>query len=265
MPELPEAEYMVLRLRECVPPGAMVKKVHIHRSSLVEGPVSLRARGPITGFSRRAKNVLVHFASGWNLRVQLGMTGHVYWVADRRSLSPWARVVFDLPGRAAIVFEDARTFGLLTVYHDREAAAIFSGYGPEPLEAGFTGTVLAAAMRSTKGPLKPALLDQSRVAGLGNIWAAEAVFAARLHPSRPVDSLDAAEWRRLARAIQQVLRRAIAGTMEVTKSAGEFPEADLLRTAVYGRAGDACRRCRATVQRMVQAGRATYFCAGCQT
>lgn len=263
MPELPEAEYMVRRLRECAP-AAAVKRVQILRPSVVEGPVERRARGRVVGYTRRAKNVLAHFDTGWSLRVQLGMTGHVYWIADRRQLPRFARVVFELPGREAIVFEDARTFGLLSVYRTEEAAAVFADYGPEPLEAGFTGAALRAAMGRGKGPIKPALLDQGRVAGLGNIWAAEALFYAALHPSRPLDGLSAAEWNRLARAIRAVLTRAIAGTFEVTQSPEEFPEADLLRTAVYGRAGGRCRRCAGTVRRMVQAGRATFFCPDCQ-
>ncbi len=107
-------------------------------------------------------------------------------------------------------------------------------------------------------------MDQRRIAALGDIWAAESLFAARLAPQRGVHTLAAAEWKALHAAIRRTLRRAIENTFRVTARPEEFPEADLLRLSVYGRAGEPCRRCRAPVRRQVEGGRATYFCAACQ-
>jgi formamidopyrimidine-DNA glycosylase len=99
---------------------------------------------------------------------------------------------------------------------------------------------------------------------LGNIWAAESLFRARVHPERAVDALRDAEWRALHASIRRTLERAIENTFKVTNRPEEFPEADLLRLNVYGRAGASCRRCHATIVRTVQGGRATFFCPRCQ-
>lgn len=267
MPELPEAEYMVRRLRECAPAAAIVK-ARILRESVVAPPggavFARRSRGHIAGYERRAKNVLIHLETGWTLRVQLGMTGHVYCIPDARRLPRFTRVAWTLDSGAALVFEDARAFGCVAPHPTSELPAVLAVYGPEPLDPRFRWRDLHAAARGLRQPVKPFLMDQRRIAGLGNIWAAEALFAAGIHPARPVDTLAEAHWRSLYRAIRSTLRRAIANTFKVTAAPEEFPEADLLRVSVYGRAGAPCRRCRQLIVRQLQAARATYFCPSCQ-
>ena len=263
MPELPEAEYMVRRLREAAP-EARIARVRVLRESVVAGALVKRARGGVTGYARRAKNVLIHLDTGWTVRIQLGMTGHVYPVARAVELPRFTRVVFVLEGGGAVVFEDARTFGTVSAVRTEDLAEVLAGYGPEPLEAGFRWQDLRAAARGLRQEVKPFLMDQKRVAGLGNIWAAEALFGARIHPARRVETLGEGEWKALHRSVRATLRRAIVNTMKVTAGPEEFPEADLLLTGVYGRAGQACRRCGAMVERVVQAARATFYCPGCQ-
>jgi formamidopyrimidine-DNA glycosylase len=263
MPELPEAEYMVRRLREAAP-EARIERVRVLRESVVEGALAKRARGGVTGYARRAKNVLIHLDTGWTLRIQLGMTGHVYPWAGSAEWPRFTRVAFVLEGGGALVFEDSRTFGTVSAVRTDDLPAVLAGYGPEPLDVGFRWQDLRAAARGLRQEVKPFLMDQRRVAGLGNIWAAEVLFGARIHPARRVETLGEGEWKALHRAVRATLRRAIANTMKVTAGPEEFPEADLLLTGVYGRAGQACRRCGAVVERVVQAARATFYCPGCQ-
>ena len=267
MPELPEAEYMVRRLREYAP-DAVIRTARVLRESVAAPPgasaLARRARGRVTGYERRAKNVLIHLDTGWSIRIQLGMSGHVYWVRSAKQPPRFTRVLFLLQGGAAIVFEDARTFGSAAVHRTQDLAEILADYGPEPLDAAFRWTDLRDAARNLRQPVKPFLLDQRRVAGLGNIWAAESLFAAGIHPERGTGTLTEQEWRALHRGIRSTLRRAIANTFKVTKAPEEFPEADLLQANVYGRAGLPCPGCPHPVARAIQAARSTYWCPQCQ-
>lgn len=263
MPELPEAEYMVRRLQEYAA-DARIVSAKILRAGFAGPEVARRARGRVTGYARRAKNVLVHLDTGWTVRIQLGMTGHVYWVEDARRLPRHTRLLFRLEDGQGIVFEDARVFGSVEAHRTEALGEVFAAYGPEPLDPAFSWRDLAAAAQGLQIGVKPFLLDQRRVAGLGNIWAAESLFAARLHPARPAGDVTEAEWRRLRTAIRLTLQRAIRNTFRVTSRPEEFPEADLLLLAVYGREGQPCRRCGAPVLRKVQAGRATFYCKVCQ-
>jgi formamidopyrimidine-DNA glycosylase len=255
---------MVRRLTECAP-QAMIARTRILRKGVAEPVLTRRAKGAVAAYGRRAKNVLLHLESGWTVRIQLGMTGHVFWIPSRRELPSHTRVVFELAGGDAIAFQDARVFGSVETHPTAKLEeSAFADYGPEPLAESFTWRDLAAAARRRKTEIKPFLLDQSRVVGLGNIWAAESLFRAGILPWRTVDSLANAEWQRLHRAIRTVLSTAIENTFRVTQSADEFPEADLLATAVYGRAGQPCRKCKGPIEREVQAGRATFYCGRCQ-
>ena len=269
MPELPEAEYMVRRLAESVPPRARIVEAAVLRLRTVEPhrPKDLEealAGRRIRGYTRRAKNVLIHLDRAETLRIQLGMTGHVYWIPDHRQAPRFTRVMLALAGGDGIAFEDARVFGSVNLHATRELPQVFASYGPEPLDAGFTWQVLRASVGSSRAEVKPFLLDQSRVVGLGNIWAAEACHRARLSPFRRVNQIADTEWKRLHGAIRKTLERAITGTFQVTRAADEFPEADLLTCAVYGREGQPCPKCKSTITRKTQAARSTFYCPVCQ-
>ena len=268
MPELPEAEYMVRRLEEAVPRARIVsatvlraRTVEPHRPRELE---DLLAGRRIRAYARRAKNVLIHLDGRDTLRIQLGMTGHVYWIPDHRQAPRFTRVLLALAGGGGIAFEDARVFGSVNLHGTRDLPGVFATYGPEPLSAEFTWQVLRDSAAGSRIAIKPFLLDQSRLVGLGNIWAAEACFHAGLSPFRPVNAIAAAEWRRLHASIRRTLKGAIAGTFKVTREAHEFPEADLLTCAVYGREGEPCRKCRSAIARKTQAARSTFYCSVCQ-
>jgi formamidopyrimidine-DNA glycosylase len=270
MPELPEAEYMVRRLLENPGPGPVIAQARVLRPSLVapQSPAAivrhLKGRR-IEGYTRRAKNVLIHCEGGWTARIQLGMSGHVYIWSNCAGLPRFTRVALYLDDGRAIVFEDARTFGNFHVHRTADLPEVLAAYGPEPLDDAWSWSMLRDSAARAKGPIKPFLLDQSRVVGLGNIWAAEALWEARISPFRAIPSLTNPEWRRLHAAIRKVLTQAIDGTFKVTAKPEEFPDADLLTCRVYGREGEACRRCRSLpVRRQTQAGRSTFYCAKCQ-
>lgn len=268
VPELPEVEYVVRRLREYAA-GAVVTRLRIlhPRMSRPQTPrqVEAKHRGRrVVNYERRGKNILIHLDDGWTTRVHLGMTGHLYWWTGKE-LPAATRAVFDLAsGAGRIVFEDSRMFGRVTVHRTDELPELLAEYGPEPLDEAFTWERLKESAAKRRGPVKPFLLDQRRVAGLGNIWAAEALFQARIDPRRRVDTLEDAEWRRLRNAIHGVLTKAVANTFRVTSRPEEFPDADLLTVKVYGREAEACRRCGTLIVRIEQAARSTYFCPGCQ-
>ena len=253
---------MVRRLAEFAP-AARIERIRILRPGVAPSLLTRRAKGLVRGYSRRAKNVLIHLDHDWTIRIRLGMTGHVYWIPDVRELPSHTRVVFVL-AKGAIAFQDPRVFGSVEIHPTATLVDVFAGYGPEPLDPAFTWRDLAATAERRSGPIKPFLLDQSRVVGLGNIWAAEALFRAGILPWRAVNTLRDTEWRRLHAAIRRVLEQAIARTFRVTAGPEEFPEADLLAAAVYGREGEPCRKCMKPVVRRTQAGRSTFFCGECQ-
>jgi len=253
MPELPEAEYMVRRLEEYAA-GAEIIRSRLGRHAL----------GRVRRYHRRAKNVLIELETGWTVRVQLGMTGHIYWIPNAKKPPRFTRAAFALKGGGALVFEDARRFGGVSAVLTAKLPEVLRGYGPEPLDRSFRWQHLKAAGARLAQPVKAFLLDQKRIAGLGNIWAAEALFGARIDPARAARSLDDAEWRALHTSIRRTLRRAIANTFKVTSRPEEFPEADLQWLAVYGREGKPCRRCRHPIEKSMLAGRATFFCPHCQ-
>ena len=269
MPELPEAEYMVRRLR--LDAGeTTITRVRVLRPGMTGAQprqrlVKLAGKQVITGYGRRAKSVLIELANGHTVRVQLGMTGHIYHVANARDLPKYTRIAFDLHDGSALAFEDSRTFGNVTIHATRDLPMVFADLGPEPLDASFTPAVLAAALAGTRAPIKPLLLDQSRVVGLGNIWAAEALWKSRIHPFAVTSALTPKQIRALHGAIVSVLTKAVKNTFQATEAGADFPEADLLAVAVYQRDGQPCRRCKQAIVRVTQAGRSTFFCPSCQS
>ncbi len=269
MPELPEAEYMVRRLAETIPPRARIAETAVLRARTVEphSPKDLEdalAGRRIRGIARRAKNVLIHLDGRQTLRIQLGMTGHIYSIPDHRQAPRFTRVVLALSGGDGIAFEDARVCGRVNLHDTSKLPQVFASYGPEPLDPAYTWRMLRESAGSSRAEVKPFLLDQSRVVGLGNIWVAESCYRARLSPFRRVNQIGDAEWKRLHAAIRRTLELAIKGTFRVTRGYDEFPEADLLACAVYGREGEPCRKCERAIERRTQAARSTFHCPACQ-
>jgi formamidopyrimidine-DNA glycosylase len=273
VPELPEVE-AVRRQLDPVFAGVRITNVDARRPDLrIPFPPRFgdRLRGQtVAALTRRAKYLLAQLSSGETLLMHLGMSGSFRVespAASRATLDLHDHVVFDLESGARVVFTDPRRFGfmdLLTAI-ERDEHPVLSRLGPEPLSAEFDGALLARACRGKKTSLKAALLDQRVLAGLGNIYASEALHVARLSPRRRAGTLATATGlpresaHRLAAAIKQVLNQAIA---RKTESSGYRSS----RFRVYDLEGRPCPRrgCRGVIRRITQSGRSTFYCPVCQ-
>jgi len=270
MPELPEVETLVRALREPLI-GRAITAVHVHWPRTVAQP-SVREftrRLPglrIRDIQRRAKYLVFALsatASGEPsdyLLVHLKMSGRLDVKSGRQPIEKHDRVVFDLSGGRRLHFNDARKFGRMHLVPNPEV--VTGRLGPEPLSDEFTLGMFKRRLEKRKGRLKSLLLDQTFVAGIGNIYADEALWLARLHPLRRADSLRGAEVRALYRAIRAALRDGIE------RSGASFdwvyPSGDY-EFRVYDRADRPCRRCKRPIRRAVVGQRGTYFCATCQS
>jgi formamidopyrimidine-DNA glycosylase len=274
VPELPEVD-SVRRLLAPVMAGQRVEGLLVRRANLrIPFPTDFEARlvgHTVLDVTRRAKYLLATLSSGETLIVHLGMSG---WFRVERAAGPefdavpgdhdddpkHDHVVFRMATGMLVTFNDPRRFGLmdLAAKDALDAHPALKDLGPEPLSSAFDGEVLARACHRRKVPIKVALLDQSVVAGVGNIYASEACFEARISPKRKASTIATStgaprpQARALAAAVVKVLERAIAR-----------PEA---RFKVYERAGTPCprRNCDGTIRRLVQAGRSTFYCPTCQ-
>jgi formamidopyrimidine-DNA glycosylase len=268
MPELPEVEAVTTKLREMAVGAEIADAVEV-RPGMTRPQAFADFRRQIKGqkivaAERRAKNILLSLSNDHFVRGHLGMTGNLYVVADHRLRPHTCRIYLKLKDGKGIILDDPRTFGRLTAHSNQERADLFAGYGPEPLSADFSTIYLAQLAKNCKMPAKVALLDQSKVAGLGNIWVAEALFQARVHPSKPLNQLNKAKLVALHQSIVATLTRAVESALAIYSQPSIFPEAEEIGLDVYGREGEPCVRCKKLVGRFVQAGRSTYFCPGCQ-
>lgn len=273
MPELPEVE-TIRRGLERELPGRRIRRVRVHRPDILMGgtkPASFRRKvegTAVRGVERRGKNLLLRLDPDAVLQVQLRMTGR--FALGRAAPDGTLRHVaaeFDLDDGRTLYYDDVRRLGGFRLLRPEEWARSERELGPEPLSASFTAARLAALLAGRRAPVKNVLLDQRRVAGLGNIYVSEALFRARIDPRRPAGELAPPEVRRLHRSVRAVLREALerAGTTltdyrSVDGRPGTFQE----RLRVYGREGEPCPRCGAPLRRIVQAGRSTFLCPLCQ-
>jgi formamidopyrimidine-DNA glycosylase len=281
MPELPEVEVLVRRLAPLLR-GRKIQNVAVRRERIVlpatAAEFSRKLRGATFGqVSRRGKYLLFELRGRHDnvlpLIGHLGMTGRMYLLPVKNTLPKHAAVVLNL-GPENFVFEDTRYFGRLTL----DATAIET-LGPEPLGDEFTVEYFSRALQRSAQSIKVKLLDQSLVAGVGNIYASEALFRARISPLLPARRLKPAQIARLWRAIRETLSDAIArGSTVPLNEAGEGNRDGLFyfgsapgtpdfyeeRLRVYDRAGKSCATCGTAIKRIVQAARSTFYCPTCQ-
>jgi formamidopyrimidine-DNA glycosylase len=290
MPELPEVETVRMGLLP-VMQGHKITRAETSRGDLrVPFPNDFAGRltgRTITTLRRRAKYMLGDLDSGETLVIHLGMSGRmtVYAGGAKKKLGNYVHdlaehnigadkhdhVVFDTDAPARIVFNDHRRFGLMLLVDTAalDEHKLFRGLGVEPLSQGFDAAYLTRALDGKKTPIKSALLDQRVIAGLGNIYVCEALFRAHISPKRRAAKVKPAEAAALVTAIKAVLREAVkAGGSslrdhkQVTGELGYFQK----QFAVYDREGEPCpgKSCKGKVKRIVQAGRSTFYCPGCQ-
>jgi formamidopyrimidine-DNA glycosylase len=182
---------------------------------------------------RRAKNILLHLSGGLCARVHLRMTGNLYLIPDVRFRPVHARMVCELEDGRGLILDDPRLLGRIHLHPAAALSELLGALGPEPLSPDFTPAWLGQAARRSRKPAKLFLMDQTRVAGLGNIYAAEALFAAGIHPGRIMSSLSARRVQALHSAIVAVLSDALQSALRAYSGPGVFNEAEEFPAAVY--------------------------------
>lgn len=281
MPELPEVEVLARHLRPLLH-GKIIRGVNVRRAKVLSPTSPQKFRRTLlgarfTGLSRRGKNLLFQLngqiaSERVTLLGHLGMAGRMFLARKNERLPAHAAVVLDLGGEN-FIYEDTRYFGRLTL--DVSAAAKL---GPEPLSEDFQLTAFVRALKRSRQAIKVKLLDQTLVAGIGNIYASEALFRARLSPRRTANKLTSGQIKRLWRAIREVLAEAIrcGSTVPLNFGGGKLdglfyfgrapgaPDFYEERLQVYDREGRPCPNCHHPIKRITQAARSTFFCPHCQ-
>ena len=225
---------------------------------------------------RRAKQLVIELSGDAALTIHLKMTGQLFVVPAETPEDAYVRLVLELADGRELRFRDIRKFGRVGLYGRDTATgelvtevgggAVFAAIGPEPLDDSFTVREFRRRLRRRKGRLKSLLLDQSFLAGVGNIYADEALWLSRLHPLRPADTLRPPDEARLYAAIRSILTEAVErrGSSIDDYTAPDGDGAMQERLAVYQRTGEPCRRCGRPLRRIVVGARSTHFCSWCQ-
>ena len=258
MPELPEVEYASRLLRTAVV-GRTIQDVRVlHPSQQRRLPRHdiARLRGAvITGVERRGKHQLIALSSGDTLLVHFRMTGD--WLVDDESAAVprYARVVIELTDGVRVSLVDPRALSTVTLH--RDGAPSLPALGPDAADPTVSVDAFGEALARRRTAIKIALLDQRVLAGVGNIYAAEALWLARINPRAIASSLSPARRERLLEAIRAVLEKA-------QETSGRYRDEGVGRFEVYDREGLPCSRCGHRIRRIIQGGRSTYFCPHCQ-
>ncbi len=276
MPELPEVESFVRALRagRNLEPGkgpfpslsgSRIVSISCDYPPLAQPNLkALRsnlAGARIEGLGRRGKLLVFALDSGF-LTIHLRMSGRLYVLASKERPSRRVHLSIKLDSGYSLHFDDARKFGRATFLSDLEA--LNKTLGPEPLSPAFSRAVFQAICASSRRAIKQVLLDQGKIAGIGNIYSDEALWRASIHPSRPASSLSPPECARLRQAIRFCLRRGIArggAAIDWVYPGGKFQE----EFKVYGQEGKPCPRCGSPIRRYVLGQRGTRYCPGCQS
>ena len=285
MPELPEVETIAKGLQKVLV-GKRIKEVKAIFPGIVRQNFNLFKKAiiqkRIRGVRRRGKYLLIDLSGGKTILVHLGMTGNFLFIrsADlphKPSGRPWSESEFDdkhdhlifrfLASKAELRYNDQRKFGKIKVFDTAKEGTVpeLKKLGPEALE--ISSSEFISIFKKRKGRIKSALLNQQIIAGLGNIYADESLFEAKIHPEQKADKLSPKRLKRLHQAIQKILKKAIkAGGSsienyyDISGEIGSFQ----LQHKVYGREGESCKRCGAKIRRIKINQRSSYFCLRCQ-
>lgn len=274
LPELPEVQTIVDDLNGAGLPGTRIRRARVMWARTVaDGDVKdfcgqIRGR-TIIGLTRRAKYLVFRLTQGLTLIVHLRMSGRFEWGATHETPGRHHHVVLELDDGRCLLYHDTRKFGRF--YLTRTPEKRLGVLGPEPLDKGFSAKAFAGILSGRRRQIKPLLLDQRFIAGLGNIYADEALWRAFIHPMRSSHTLSEREIIVLHRAIRWVLRQGLKnGGTALGKGKGNFQSArsgrggNAGRLSVFRRTGLPCLRCRRTIKKIVVGQRSTHLCSRCQ-
>lgn len=265
MPELPEVETIKRDLDKIIL-GKKISGVCVNNPAVIREISADKFTKGVTGASvknilRRAKMLILELSNGKSLLIHLKMTGQLVYPGDGKS----ARVVFKLSGGKQLDFNDQRLFGELRLLDDWRELKFIRELGPEPFDISSARFKDMLGRKKTK--IKPLLMDQKFISGIGNLYACECLFRSRIHPERAALSLTDEEKTLLFAKIKRVLKEAIlcGGSsiddyVRLSGSRGDYVK----HHKVYGREGQPCLACRTIIKRITTAGRGTYFCPKCQ-
>jgi len=274
MPELPEVETISRQLKKDIV-GKKIVGTKINFKKPI-GKISvadfkkLTEGSEIKNVGRRAKLVLIHLSNGQTLIVHLKMTGRLLFVENEVSPNKHTHIIFNFSDGGKLFFEDWRKFGYVKIIPTKSLDDFFTceKYGPEPLDKKFTAKVLKELLaKKSKKKIKPLLMDQAFIAGIGNIYAAEACFCAKISPERPAGMIKAGEVKKLHDCIIKILKLAISkhgSSVEAYVDSEGKKGGFVPFLKVYDRVGEKCFRCGGKIKEIRLGGRSTSFCPKCQ-
>jgi len=273
MPEMPEVE-IIRRYLDTQVAGKTIMNLDIRLPRMIKWPDVEGFRALVTGrtikaMNRRGKYLLMELDNDSKVVFHLRMTGRLVYEPTGDTSDHHARVIFHLQDGASLVYGDTRTLGTIHGLKPQELGMLkgLAEMGPEPLSAEFTAEYLYKTAKQRKVAIKPFLLNQKYIGGIGNIYADEALFLAGIHPLRPANSLTQAECSSLWESVNKVIAAGIAdgGTTFRDYQNGEGGKGSHQEHLyVYGRKGEQCRNCGAVIERITVGGRGTHFCPKCQ-
>ena len=267
LPELPEVETVARGLRARIV-GGRITDVEVFDSRLggLHGAGSPAGR-TVTGVRRRGKYLAIELAPSGILLLHMMMSGRILVRRAGDEPDPYLRLRLRLDGGIELRFCDPRRFGTARLLDRRQWRVFLRGMGPEPMSAGFTAAKLSQRIAGRKAPIKAVLLDQGTLAGVGNIYADEALWRARIHPAKRAGDLSGRETAALHRGIRKVLRQAIEArgtTFSRFADAEGYSGENQANLKVFRRTGLPCLRCGTPIERTIVAGRSNHFCPRCQ-
>lgn len=276
MPELPEVETIVRELNREIA-GKKIQKIEVKLPKMVMGKIVKIEGLKIQKIIRRAKLIIIEISGGFRLAIHLKLTGQLFYIPKNmqktktgESESKYTHVIFYFTDGSKLLFNDLRQFGWIKVLTQEELEKELKkeNYGPEPLSKDFNfAKFKEVILKRKKAQIKPVLMDQTIIAGIGNIYSDEALYLAKIHPKRKVSEISESELKKLYKAILKVLKEAIfwRGTSidSYRRTSGEKGTYEKHRR-VYQREGELCQRCGSKIERIKIGARSAHFCPGCQ-